>query len=92
MLWNDQYLSWPDVKAGIPQGSILGLLLFFIYTNDLPNGLNSNFKVFLDDTSLSSVVHITDSAELLNINLSQINEWALQWKMCFNPHPTKQAQ
>ena len=85
-------MSWPDVKAGLPQDLILGLLLFFICTNVLPNDLNSNFKVFLDDTSLFSVVHITDSAELLNINLSQINEWALQWKMCFNPHPTKQDQ
>ena len=40
-----------------------------------------------------SVVHnITDSANLLNSDLSKINEWALQWKMSFNPDPTKQAQ
>ena len=59
----------------------------------MPNGLNSNVKLFADDTSLFSVVDdITDSANLLNSDLSKINEWALQWKMSFNPDPIKQAQ
>ena len=66
------------------KGSILGPLLFLIYINDLPNGMNSNVKLFADDTSLFSVVHnITDSSNLLNSDLSKINEWALQWKMSF---------
>ena len=87
---NGQHSSWADVKAGVPQGAILGPLLFLIYINDLPNGLNSNAKLFADDTSLFSVVHnITDSANLLNSDLSKINEWVLQWKMSFNPDPTK---
>ena len=90
---NGQHSSRPDVKVAVPQGSILGPLLFLIYINDLPNGLNSNVKLFADDTSLFSVVHnITDSANLLNSDLSNINEWALQSKMSFNPDPVKQAQ
>ena len=90
---NGQHSSWADVKAGVLQGSILGPLIFLIYINDLPNGLNSNVKLFADDTSLFSVVHnISDSANLLNSDLSKINEWALQWKMSFNPDPIKQAQ
>ena len=79
-----------DVKAGVPQGSILGPLPFLIYINDLPNGLNSNAKLFADDASLFSVVHnITDSANQSNSDLSKINKWALQWKVSFNPDPTK---
>ena len=66
-------------QSGEPQGSILGPLLFLIYINDLPNGLNSNAKLFADDTSLFFVVHnIAYSANLLNSDLSKINEWALQ--------------
>ena len=90
---NGQHSSWADIEVGIPQGSILGPLLFLIYINDLPNGLNSSANFFADDTSLFSVVHnITDSANLLNSDLCKIKEWTLQWKMGFNPDPTKQAQ
>ena len=70
---NGQHPSWADVKEGVPQGWVLGALLFLVYINDLPNGLNSNVKLFADDKSLFSVVHnITESANLLNSNLSKI--------------------
>ena len=59
----------------------------------MPNGFNLNVKLFADDTSLFSVVHnITDSVNVLNNDLFKINEWALQWKMRFDPDPIKQAQ
>ena len=90
---NGQHSSWSNVKAGVPQGLILGPLLFLIYIKNLPNDLNSNVKLFAEDTSLFSVVHnITGSAILLNSDLFKINEWALQWKMSFNPDPIKQGQ
>ena len=54
---NGQTSSWADVNAGVPQGSILGPLLFLMYINDLANGLSSNTKLFADDTSLFSVGH-----------------------------------
>ena len=54
---NVQSSSWTNVNAGVPQGSILGPLLFLICINDLPDGLSSNAKLFADDTSLFSVVH-----------------------------------
>ena len=90
---NGQSSSWTKVNAGVPQGSILGPLLFLIYINDLPNGLQSNPKLFADDTSLFSTVQdITTSTVSLNNDLTKISEWAVQWKMNFNPDPSKQAQ
>ena len=90
---NGQVSSWTGVNAGVPQGSILGPLLFLVYINDLADDLSSKANLFADDTSLFSVIDDVDtSANELNNDLYQINKWAFQWKMSFNPDPSKQAQ
>ena len=91
---NGQASTWTNVTAGVPQGSILGPLLFLIDINDLSEGLSTNAKLFADDTSLFSVIHDSQaSAIVLNKDLEMIHNWAFQWKMTTdNPDPTKQAQ
>ena len=90
---NGQLSSWFNIESGVPQGSILGPLLFLIYINDLSEGLITNAKLFADDVLLFSVVdNINLSTTNLNCDLSKINAWANQWKMTFNPDPSKQAQ
>ena len=80
----DKYYCW---------SFILGPLLFLIYINDLSEGLSTNAKLFAYDTSLFSFIHDSQtSANVLNKDLEMIHNSAFQWKMNFNPDPTKQAQ
>jgi len=53
---NGSESDWGEIKAGVPQGSVLGPLLFLVYINDLEKGIKSSVKFFADDTSLFSIV------------------------------------
>ena len=64
---NGQASAWTNVTAGVLQGSILGPLLFLLYTNDNSEGRSTNAKLLADDTSLFSVIHDNQtSANVLN--------------------------
>ena len=90
---NGVHSDWGSINSGVPQGSVLGPLLFLVYVNDLENGIKSSINFFADDTSLFSTVYDPNtSAEDLNNDLQLISQWAFQWKMCFNPDPTKPAE
>ena len=90
---NGQTSSWRPVLAGVPQGSILGPLLFLIYINDLLNELKSNLRLFADGTSLFTIVKDrNESANTLNNDLMLISKWAYNWKMLFTPDPSKPVQ
>ena len=81
-----------QVESGVPQGSVLGPLLFHIFINDLENGIKSKVNVFAGDTMIYSIVKTPAStAAILNNDLELIRQWAHQWKMSFNPEPSKQV-
>ena len=71
--------DWSAVTSGVPQGTVLGPVLFLLYINDLPNNISSNVKLFADD----SVVYRDHS--ILQQDLLNLEQWASLWQMNFAP-------
>ena len=78
--------DWSSVTAGVPQGSSLGPLLFLIFINDIVVVLDTNLRLYADDTSLYIFVDTPVNAALkLNCDLLKIHNWATRWLVTFNP-------
>ena len=66
---SSQYSAWKNIGAGVPQGSVLGPLLFLVYINDITSDLSSYCFLFADDTSLLEDVNVNcDAEDVLNGN------------------------
>ena len=71
--------SWRNILVSVPQGSILGPILFLIYINHFPDGIKSIRKTFADETSLFSRVKDKNCSTVgLNHDLKIINNWTIQ--------------
>ena len=82
--------GWLEILAGVHQGSILGPLLFIMFINDIVKEIHSNIRLFADDTSLYIIVDFPDSAaQILNLDLERLYNWAVQWLVKFNPIKTE---
>ena len=76
---------WADINAGAPQGSVLGPLLFWVYINDIEEGVTSKLTLFADDNLLLSIsnCHIINS-QILNSDLEKLEAWVQQWIVSFS--------
>ena len=76
--------KWGNVTSGVPQGSVLGPLLFIIYINDLDNGVSSDISKFADDTKIGRPIRSADDSKMLQEDLNKLHAWSEKWQMDFN--------
>ena len=79
-----KYSEWVDVISGVPQGSVLGPILFLIYVNDIPEMVNCSIKMFADDTKLFRTVKSIDDCNILQNDLDTLSQWTNEWLLSFN--------
>ena len=73
------------VSSGVPQGSVLGPILFLVFINDLPEKLSSQVRLFADDTAVYLTIGGLDDGTVLQNDLDKLSMWESQWDMEFNP-------
>jgi hypothetical protein len=81
---NGSSSEWADVLSGVPQGSVLGPLLFLIYINDLGEDVKSALSIFADDTKLFAGVGDSQKSQELQDSIDKLHAWASKWLMKFN--------
>ena len=79
------------VKSGVPQGTVLGPLMFLIYINDIADQIHkgTTIRLFADDCLLYRVIQSTDDTAILQADLNSVVNWSNKWQMSFNTKKCK---
>ena len=86
---NGSKSTWEQVVSGVPQGSVLGPILFVFYINDLPKSVQSNIKLFADETKLFRRVQGTEDCHALQDDIATLENWSKDWLLKFHPQKCK---
>ena len=76
--------EWLPVDSGVPQGSVLGPILFLFYINDLVEGLECPILLFADDAKIYKEIKSQDDIDMLTRDMLKIENWSKKWLLTFN--------
>ena len=77
----NQKSSWQNVTSGIPQGSVLGPILFIIFINDMPDQVESIMKLFADDAKVFKALESSDDIDILQEDVNKLLSWSHKWQL-----------
>ena len=80
-----KHSDWKPVKSGVPQGSVIGPILFLIYINDLPEEVKAKVRLFADDTLVHMTMTSENDAASLQQDLDRLASWEKKWQIQFHP-------
>ena len=81
---NGSQSPWSPVISGVPQGTVLGPLLFLLYINDITAGIRSDIRLFADDCILYRTIHSSSDVDILQDDINKLLLWSRTWQMSFN--------
>jgi len=84
-----EHSEWLPVLSGVPQGSILGPLLFVLFINDLPESVLSTLKLYADDAKCYRTIRTVEDCLALQNDLKCLHEWSKKWKLVFSTRKCK---
>ena len=77
--------EWTNVTSGVPQGTVIGPILFLIYINDIQQNITSKMRLFADDSTIYRDIKTREDHLTLQEDLRRLDEWAEKWQMVFKP-------
>jgi len=78
------FSDWTEVLSGVPQGSVLGPLLFLLFVNDLPDWIKNSIRMFADDVKIWNVIRTDAGNHSLQEDLSRLARWSSKWLLKLN--------
>ena len=81
---NGEVSNWKPVFSGVPRGSVLGLILFLIYINDLEKGVTRKILEFADDTKRCRKIKGNGDKQQRQDDIDKLIKWSEKWQMLFN--------